>query len=34
MKINERLFPTIIIVTFVLFLIIAILLGFRPVHGG
>jgi hypothetical protein len=34
MKINARHFPTIIIATFVLFLIIAILLGFQPVHSG
>lgn len=34
MKINPRLFPAIIIITFVLFLVAALLLGFRPVHGG
>ena len=34
MKINPRHFPTIIIVIFMLFLVIAILLGFQPVHGG
>ena len=34
MKINERLFPVIIIAAFVLFLLIALLLGFRPMHGG
>jgi hypothetical protein len=34
MKINERLFPVIIIAAFVLFLLIALLLGFRPAHGG
>jgi uncharacterized membrane protein YbhN (UPF0104 family) len=34
MKINPRLYPTILIVTFVLFLLIALLLGLRPVHGG
>jgi len=34
MKINPRRFPTIIIITFVLFLLIALLLGFRPMHGG
>ena len=34
MKINARHYPTIIIATFVLFLILAMLLGFRPMHGG
>jgi hypothetical protein len=34
MKINPRLFPTIIFVTFVLFLLVALLAGLRPSHGG
>ena len=32
MKINPRLFPTIIFVTFVLFLLVALLAGLRPFH--
>lgn len=34
MKINERLYPTIIVGAFVLFLVVALLLGFRPGHAG
>lgn len=34
MKINARLYPAIIVTTFVLFLLLALLLGFRPGHGG
>lgn len=34
MKVNARLFPLILVVTFVAFLAIALLLGLRPEHGG
>jgi hypothetical protein len=34
MKINPRYYPTIILVTFVLFLLLGFLLGFRPQHEG
>ena len=34
MKINPYLYPVIIIVAFVLFLIIGLLRGFTPVRGG
>jgi hypothetical protein len=34
MKINPRHYPTIILVTFVLFLLLGFLLGFTPRHGG
>jgi hypothetical protein len=33
MKINPRLYPTIIVVVFVLFLLAAVLAGLRPLHG-
>ena len=34
MKINPRHYPTIILVTFVIFLLLGFLLGFLPAHGG
>ena len=34
MKVNARLFPLILVVTFVVFLAVALLLGLRPEHGG
>lgn len=34
MRINPRHYPTIIVLTFVAFLVVALLLGFRPQHGG
>jgi hypothetical protein len=34
MKINPRYYPAIILVTFVLFVLIGFLLGFRPQHNG
>ena len=34
MKINERTFPFIIIATFVLFLLLGLMLGLRPMHGS
>ncbi len=34
MKINPRYYPVIIIVTYVIFLLIGILLGFGPEHSG
>ncbi len=34
MKINPRLFPAIIVTTFLLFLLLALLVGFRPGHEG
>ena len=34
MKINPRYYPAIIIATYVIFLLLGILLGFRPERGG
>lgn len=34
MRINPRRYPAIILLTFVAFLVVALLLGFRPQHGG
>jgi len=34
MKINPRYYPTIILVTYVIFLLLGILLGFGPERGG
>ena len=34
MKINPRHYPAIIIATYVIFLLLGILLGFRPERGG
>jgi prepilin signal peptidase PulO-like enzyme (type II secretory pathway) len=34
MRINPRRYPVIIVLTFVAFLVVALLLGFRPQHGG
>jgi len=34
MKIKRQHFPIIIVVTFVAFVLLGLLLGFRPAHGG
>jgi hypothetical protein len=34
MKIQPRYYPIILIATFMIFLLIGLLLGFRPEHGG
>lgn len=34
MKISSRYYPTIILVTYMIFLLLGILLGFGPEHGG
>ncbi len=34
MKINPRYFPAIILTVFALFVVLGLLLGFRPQHGG
>lgn len=34
MKVNARLFPLIVVATFVAFLVLAVLLGLRPEPGG
>jgi len=34
MKINPRYYPVILLITFVLFVLLGILLGFRPQHGN
>lgn len=34
MKIKKQHFPIIIVVTFVAFVLLGLLLGFRPTHGG
>lgn len=34
MKIKKQHFPIIIVVTFVAFVLLGLVLGFRPTHGG
>lgn len=34
MKINARYYPVILLVTYALFVLLGLLLGFRPQHGG
>jgi hypothetical protein len=34
MKIKKQYFPIIIVVTFVSFIVLGLILGFRPTHGG
>ena len=34
MKIKMQYFPIIIVVTFVAFVVLGLILGFRPTHGG
>lgn len=34
MKIKRQHFPIIIVVAFVMFVLLGLLLGFRPTHGG
>ncbi len=34
MKIKKQYFPIIIVITFVVFVLVGLLLGFRPTHGG
>jgi hypothetical protein len=33
-KIDPRLFPYILVITFALFVLLGLALGWRPVHGG